>query len=76
MPNCASYDVYVNGRKELLVVPGGTGIPPNLPGAWRRRKRATRTVSEAIREDVRCRGYHFRRPDAKPMVITAPSGQG
>lgn len=54
------YDVYLNGRNDLLVVPRGFAIPSSLSGNWRKRKRVVRSVSEEIREDVQHRGYHRR----------------
>jgi hypothetical protein len=54
------YDVYLNGRNDLLVVPRGYSVPSDLSGNWRRKKRAARSVSEMIRQDVQRRGYHRR----------------
>lgn len=54
------YDVYLNGRNDLLVVPRGSPIPSDLGGNWRKKKRAVRSVSEQIREDVQRLGYHLR----------------
>jgi hypothetical protein len=65
------YDVYLNGRNDLLVVPRGKSIPPGLSGNWRRKKRCVRSVSEMILKDVVRRGYHSRnlvRPGAEPAV--------
>lgn len=55
------YDVYLNGKSDLLVVRRGLSIPSEVKGAWRKRKRAVRRVSERIREDIERRGYHRRR---------------
>ncbi|MGY2804089.1 MULTISPECIES: hypothetical protein [unclassified Bradyrhizobium] len=54
------YDVYLNERNDLLVVPRGNSIPIDLNRNWRK-KRIVRSVSEQIREDVRVYGYHRRK---------------
>ncbi|MCP1909273.1 hypothetical protein ACVIWU_006218 [Bradyrhizobium sp. USDA 4509] len=54
------YDVYLNERNDLLVVPRGSCIPIDLNRNWRK-KRVVRSVSEQIREDVRIHGYHRRK---------------
>jgi hypothetical protein len=54
------YDVYLNGRNDLLVVPRGYSIPSDFGGSWRKKKRTVRSVSEGIRKDVLRRGYHRR----------------
>jgi hypothetical protein len=54
------YDVYLNGRNDLLVVLRGYSIPSDLNGNWRKKKRAVRFVSEMIRQDVQRLGYHRR----------------
>jgi hypothetical protein len=45
------YDVYLNGRNDLLVVPQGYFVPSDLGGNWRKKKRAVRSgrVSAAMR---------------------------
>ncbi|QOZ24175.1 hypothetical protein [Bradyrhizobium sp. CCBAU 51753] len=54
------YDVYLNERNDLLVIPRGNSIPIDLNRKWRK-KRIVRSVSEQIREDVRIYGYHRRK---------------
>jgi hypothetical protein len=54
------YDVYLNGRNDLLVVLRGDSIPSDVNGGWRKKKRAVRWVSEMIRQDVQRLGYHRR----------------
>ncbi|MBH5370583.1 hypothetical protein [Bradyrhizobium glycinis] len=54
------FDIYLNGRHDLLVVPRGFAIPVGLDGNWKRKKRAVRLVSDLIRQDVQLRGYHRR----------------
>jgi hypothetical protein len=53
------YDVYLNGRNDLLVVPRGHSVPSDLSGNWKK-KRAVSSVSDMIRQDVQHRGYHRR----------------
>ena len=45
-------DIYLNRRHDLLVVPTGFRIPAGLDGNWKRKKRAVRSVSDVIRQDV------------------------
>ncbi len=52
------FDIYLNRRHDLLVVPTGFGIPAGLDGNWRRKNRAFRSVSDVIRQDVQQLGYH------------------
>ncbi|KYK50156.1 hypothetical protein A1D31_39255 [Bradyrhizobium liaoningense] len=54
------FDVYLNGRCDLLVIPRGFAIPAEVDGKWKRKKRAVRSVSDVIRHDVQQRGYHRR----------------
>jgi hypothetical protein len=67
------YDVYLNGRNDLLVLPRGFSVPSDLRGNWRRRKRGVRSVSESIREDVQLRGYHRRKLTAHRSKTTEHS---
>jgi hypothetical protein len=55
------YDVYLKGKVDLLVLPSGLPLPPDLRGIWRRKKRAVRSVSDKIRDDIQLRGYHHRK---------------
>ncbi|MDA9497811.1 hypothetical protein XI05_10065 [Bradyrhizobium sp. CCBAU 11357] len=55
------FNIYLNQRHDLLVVPRGFGIPAGLDGNWKIKKRAVRSVSDVIRQDVQQRGYHRRR---------------
>ncbi|MEH2484534.1 hypothetical protein V1280_000473 [Bradyrhizobium sp. AZCC 2230] len=54
------YDVYLNRRNELLVMPRGVPIPASLQAGWGRRRRSVRIVSKAICGDVETIGYHRR----------------
>jgi len=54
-------DVYLNTRRELLVVKKGCSIPAvAAAGSWRKRKRVVR-VSEEIESAVQTRGYYMRK---------------
>jgi hypothetical protein len=57
------FDVYLNKRRDLLVVRNGSPIPvTEASGRWRKRKRGKLTgVSEEIRGAVRKQGYYIRR---------------
>ena len=55
--------VYLNNRRDLLVVRNGLPIPVTEASArWRKRKRGRLTsVSEEIRVAVQKQGYYMRR---------------
>jgi hypothetical protein len=57
------FDVYLNNRRDLLVVRNGLPIPiAGGSGRWRKRKRGKLTsVSEEIRIAVQKHGYYMRR---------------
>jgi hypothetical protein len=57
------FDVYLNNRRDLLVVRNGLPIPvTEASGRWRKRKRGRlASVSEEIRVAVQKRGYYMRR---------------
>jgi hypothetical protein len=55
------FDVYLNDRRDLLVV--RKGIPISVAGAsgrWRKRKKVV-SVSDDIRLAVQSRGYYMRK---------------
>ena len=54
------FDVYVNQKRELLVLLSGADVPTNIPGNWRKRKR-TQMVSEEIRAAVFAQGRYQRK---------------
>ena len=61
----AMFDVYLNDRRDLLVVRKGLPIPPaDMSGRWRKKKRAV-SVSEEISRAVQKQGYYMRR--RKPL---------
>jgi hypothetical protein len=56
------FDVYLNGRRDLLVVRRGFPIPVgDASGRWRKRKRRVASVSEEIRRAVQRQGYYMRK---------------
>ncbi|MGY4366815.1 hypothetical protein ACVW1A_002880 [Bradyrhizobium sp. LB1.3] len=56
------FDVYLNGRCDLLVVRNGSPIPPpDVSGKWRKKKRRVASVSEEIRLAVQVKGYYMRK---------------
>jgi hypothetical protein len=56
------FDVYLNGRRDLLVVRRGFPIPSSDASCrWRKRKRRVPSVSEEIRRAVQWQGYYMRK---------------
>jgi len=56
------FDVYLNDKRDLLVVRKGLPIPllDGGSGRWRKRKRAV-TVSDEIARAVQEHGYYVRK---------------
>ncbi|WP_426531547.1 hypothetical protein [Bradyrhizobium sp. McL0615] len=55
-------DVYLNTRRDLLVVKKGCPIPSlAVPGSWRKRKKRVVNVSEEIRSAIQTNGYYMRK---------------
>jgi hypothetical protein len=57
------FDVYLNHKRDLLVVRRGSSLPVGncAPGKWDKRKRRTGTVSDEIRSAVQRQGYYMRK---------------
>ena len=56
------FDVYLNGRRDLLVVRRGFPVPTSgASGRWRKRRRRVASVSEEIRRAVQRQGYYMRK---------------
>lgn len=56
------FDVYLDDRRNLLVLKKGEPIPAGLaPGTWRKRKKRAVAVSEGIRSAVEMQGYYIRK---------------
>ena len=55
------FEVYLNDRRDLLVINKGERLPlGSTSGKWRKRKKAVR-VSDAIRSAVQSQGYYLRK---------------
>jgi len=55
------FDVYVNNRRDLLVVRNGLPIPfSDVSGRWRKKKSKVVNVSEEIELAVQRQGYYVR----------------
>jgi hypothetical protein len=55
-------DVYLNTRRDLLVVKKGSPIPPVVAlGSWRKSKKRVAKVSEEIRSALQTQGYYMRK---------------
>ena len=55
-------DVYLNARRDLLVLKKGCPIPPvAAPGSWRKSKKRVVKVSEEIRSAIQAHGYYMRK---------------
>ncbi len=56
------FDVYLNNRRDLLVVRKGFPIPAgDASGRWRKRKKKALSVSTEIRLAVQSQGYYLRK---------------
>ena len=55
------FDVYLNNKRDLLVVPNGLPIRlPDASGKWHKKKKVA-SVSEDIRLAVQRQGYYLRK---------------
>ena len=55
-------DVYLNARRDLLVVKKGSPIPPVVAlGGWRKSKKRVAKVSDEIRSALASQGYYMRK---------------
>jgi hypothetical protein len=56
------FDVYLNNRRDLLVVRKGLPFPLSGPSyEWRKSKKRVVMVSEEIRQAVQRQGYYMRK---------------
>ena len=56
------FDVYLNHKRDLLVVRQGSSIPfVGSSGTWQKRKRRVAGVSDEIRSAVQRQGYYMRK---------------
>jgi hypothetical protein len=54
------FDVYLNDKRDLLVVRKVYNPSPDASGRWRKRKKVA-SVSEDIRLAVQRQGYYMRK---------------
>ena len=54
-------DVYLNTRRDLLVVKSGCPIPAIAAGGWRKSKKRVARVSEEISSAIQTHGYYMRK---------------
>jgi len=60
-PRNTLFEVYLNDRRDLLVVEKGTPLPHiGAPGKWRKKKGVLK-VSDEIRSAVQRQGYYLRK---------------
>jgi hypothetical protein len=56
------FDVYLNDKRDLLIVRKGLPIPLSCTrGRWRKKKRMVVRVSEEINQTVQRQGYYVRK---------------
>jgi hypothetical protein len=56
------FDVYLNGKADLLVVSKGLPIPKSETGRWRKKKKTkVAFVSDEIRLAIQRHGYYRRK---------------
>jgi hypothetical protein len=56
------FDVYLNHKRDLLVVRQGSSIPlGGTSGRWQKRKRSVASVSDEIKSAVQRQGYYMRK---------------
>jgi len=81
------FDVYLNGRRDLLVVRKGLPIPTGKSGRWRKSKKKVLKVSDEIKSAVQRQGYYVRKlrelpiktasrasgPNSKGSAVPSPS---
>jgi len=55
------FDVYLNERRDLLVVSKGLPVPVGKSGRWRKSKKKVLKVSDEIKSAVQRQGYYVRK---------------
>lgn len=56
------FDVYLNHKRDLLVVKQGSSIPLGFrSGRWQKRKRRVPSVSDEIKSTIQRQGYYMRK---------------
>ena len=69
------FDVYVNGKRDLLVVRKGLPVPTGKSGRWRKSKKKVLKVSDEIKSAVQREGYYLRKLRELP-IKTASRASG
>jgi hypothetical protein len=63
------FEVYLNDRRNLLVVQKGNPLPlDDVSGKWRKTKKKVLRVSDEIRSAVQRQGYYVRKLSGAGMV--------
>jgi hypothetical protein len=63
------FEVYLNDRRNLLVVQKGTPLPLDaVSRKWRKTKKKVLRVSDEIRSAVQKQGYYVRKLSGAGMV--------
>jgi hypothetical protein len=55
------FDVYLNERRDLLVVSKGLPVPVGTLGRWRKSEKKVLKVSDEIKSAVQRQGYYVRK---------------
>ena len=55
------FDVYLSGKRDLLVVSRGLPIPDGKSGRWRKSRKKVVKVSDEIKSAVQRQGYYVRK---------------
>lgn len=56
------FDVYLDNRRNLLVLKKGAAIPPgSSSGTWRKCKKRAVAVSDEIKSAIHAQGYYLRK---------------
>jgi hypothetical protein len=61
------FDVYLNERRDLLVVSTGLPIPTHKSGRWRKSKKKVLKVSDEIKSAIQRQGYYVRKVRDLPI---------
>lgn len=61
------FDVYLSGRRDLLVVSKGLPLPTHKSGRWRKSKKRVLKVSDEIKSAIRRQGYYVRKLRDLPL---------
>jgi hypothetical protein len=66
------FDVYINGKREFLVVSNGSRtFTSGQAVKWKKSKKRIKTVSAEIRSAVESQGFYLRRLNGKQGSIAS-----